>query len=159
MLPNCRRSVIILSCFGRAQADFNAPLMTSAEKLEEIALTASPPLSRFFSKVPAPALHVMAVTIASSAALAALTTVSQAESGQPGCGQRDRMVKHLETTYGEVRQGGGLQSATGLMELYVSDGGSWTLLLTRPDGTSCPVAVGEAWRQDGPAAPKGEKPA
>ena len=73
---------------------------------------------------------------------------SYADAPQPGCSDRERMVNHLSATYGEKLRGAGLQSATGLMELYVSEEGSWTLLLTRPDGTSCPVAVGEQWRHD-----------
>lgn len=81
-----------------------------------------------------------------------------AESRASGCGERKLMVDHLKSTYGEQRMGGGLQSATGLVELYVSAEGTWTLLLTRPDGTSCPIAVGEAWRNDNPV-PLGEKPA
>lgn len=87
-----------------------------------------------------------AAVLGASAAL--LATAPSADANPAGCGQRDVMVKHLSKAYGEKRLGAGLQSATGLMELYVSTQGSWTLLLTRPDGTSCPVAVGEQWRQD-----------
>lgn len=98
---------------------------------------------------------------AASAALAAaafltpaLTSLpAAAQSTAAGCSDRTVMVKHLKSAYGETRLGAGLQSETGLMELYVSKGGSWTLLLTRPDGTSCPVAVGENWLQDNPADP------
>ncbi len=104
-------------------------------------------------------LHLMAAVVLSTAVVGGLPGSAWAEAGQDKCGQRDRMVEHLKATYGEIRRGGGLQSATGLMELYVSSEGSWTLLLTRPDGTSCPVAVGEAWRNDGTPFPKGEKPA
>lgn len=83
-----------------------------------------------------------------------------AQAGPAACSERDKLIAHLSKKYGETRQGAGLQSATGLMELYVSEEGSWTLLLTRPDGTSCPVAVGEQWRQDPPkAAAAGEVPA
>lgn len=95
--------------------------------------------------------------IASAAALLigsiAVWTPAEAQWRPPACSERDKLISHLSKAYGEKRQGAGLQSSTGLMELYVSEEGSWTLLLTRPDGTSCPVAVGEQWRDD----PPGEK--
>lgn len=102
-----------------------------------------------------------AVLAAASAATFAMTAMlvpetAAAQSSAVGCSDRTVMVKHLKTAYGETRLGAGLQSETGLMELYVSKGGTWTLLLTRPDGTSCPVAVGENWLQDEPIDPDGE---
>ncbi|MEL6316778.1 MAG: hypothetical protein AAFR16_03955 [Pseudomonadota bacterium] len=87
-------------------------------------------------------------------ACAALISIASSEpavaqtSNGVVCGDRDIMVAHLDRHYGEVRRGAGLQSANGVMELFVSETGSWTLLLTRPNGRSCPVAAGEAWQQE-----------
>lgn len=61
------------------------------------------------------------------------------------CRQRDALVGHLKSRYGEELRGAGMNSSDGILELYVSDTGSWTLLLTRPNGTSCAVAVGNHW--------------
>jgi hypothetical protein len=39
----------------------------------------------------------------------------------------------------------GLVSNGAVLEVLTSDKGSWTIIVTRPDGTSCVVAAGEAW--------------
>lgn len=86
------------------------------------------------------------VLLAAAAGLAAsLATSAHARTPIAACGERDKMVVHLEKKYGEVLRGAGLRSHDGVLELYVSKEGSWTLLLTRPDGRSCPIAVGEHW--------------
>ena len=36
-------------------------------------------------------------------------------------------------------------SGEALYELFVADTGTWTILVTRPDGTSCIAASGESW--------------
>ena len=33
----------------------------------------------------------------------------------------------------------------GVIELYTSEKGSWTLLLTQPTGVSCLIAAGDNW--------------
>ena len=146
-----------MSWFGCALAGADR-LYVSAANEKETELAAYPQLTSGVSSTRAGSA-LPTIALITSVVAAGAPAPAQAQTGQPGCGMRDRMVDHLKTTYGEVRRGGGLQSATGLMELYVSEEGSWTLLLTRPDGTSCPVAVGEAWRNDATPFPQGEKPA
>jgi hypothetical protein len=41
--------------------------------------------------------------------------------------------------------GTGLVSQTRIIELYVSQKGTWTVLVSRPDGMSCLVAAGTDW--------------
>ncbi len=86
-----------------------------------------------------------------SAAIAVGVSVgaAQAQVGHypAGCAARDDIVRYLESRYGETLMGAGRQSPNAIMELYVSETGSWTVIVTRPDGTSCPIAVGEDWRQ------------
>ena len=85
------------------------------------------------------------------AIMAAATPIdaSWAEQGRypPGCLPRQEIVEFLEKQYGETLQGAGKQEPNTIMELYVSEGGSWTVLVTRPDGFSCPMAIGDNWRQ------------
>lgn len=81
--------------------------------------------------------------------LAATATPAAAQSIDGGglkCSPRKMMVAHLNDKYGERLRGAGVHGPSGVMELYVSRSGGWTLLLTRPDGQSCPVAVGDDWR-------------
>lgn len=76
----------------------------------------------------------------------------------PRCFARDRLVANLAATYSEHLAGGGLQSATGLIEVWTTATGStWTILMTRPDGISCVMATGTDWATHKPAAaPAGE---
>lgn len=101
-------------------------------------------------------MRAILLTVSALAAVSLAATYGGAAAAEEGCSARDKMVGHLENKYGERLRGAGLQSLDGLMELYVSDKGSWTLLLTRPDGKSCPVAVGEHWMDQNPT-PAGEK--
>ncbi len=39
----------------------------------------------------------------------------------------------------------GLVSNGSINEVLASKDGSWTIIVTRPDGMSCVVAAGEAW--------------
>ena len=39
----------------------------------------------------------------------------------------------------------GMSTNGGLVELYTSDTGTWTLMLTQPDGVSCLIAAGQNW--------------
>lgn len=66
---------------------------------------------------------------------------------RPGCAERHVIVNHLKNKYGEKLAGAGRQNAESMLELYVSEKGTWTIIITRRDGSSCPVAVGEDWRQ------------
>lgn len=88
-----------------------------------------------------------AATLA-TAVVAGLASEANAQMTVSACGERDKMIGHLEKKYGEVLRGAGLRSQDGVLELYVSKNGSWTLLLTRPDGRSCPIAVGEHWHMN-----------
>lgn len=63
------------------------------------------------------------------------------------CAPRDALVAMLDQRFGEVLQGAGLQNATTLVEMFASlDTGTWTLVLTRPDGTACAIAAGQHWQ-------------
>jgi hypothetical protein len=85
-----------------------------------------------------------AIPITLAAALAAaLPAVAQGIS----CGQRDDIVQTLTDVYGENFSGGGLQDERAVYEVWTSEEkGTWTILLTRPNGTSCVMAAGTGWR-------------
>ena len=61
------------------------------------------------------------------------------------CGNHADIEKRLQTGYQEVRTGVGLAGNGGLIELYTSEKGTFTIVLTRPNGMSCLMAVGENW--------------
>lgn len=66
-------------------------------------------------------------------------------SAENVCGKRDDIVTRLENGYQEFNSAMGMSTNGGLVELYTSDNGTWTLMLTQPDGVSCLIAAGENW--------------
>ncbi|MXU64511.1 hypothetical protein GSH16_03550 [Rhodobacteraceae bacterium KN286] len=76
-------------------------------------------------------------------ALAFWHGAAQAQGGQ--CGDRTDIVTQLHDRYGEARVGAGLTRGQ-MLELFASaTTGSWTLLVSAPDGRSCLVASGNGW--------------
>lgn len=91
--------------------------------------------------------------------LFAATPFAEAQ-GRQTCAARDHVVSRLAERYGETRQSMGLNQDQGLIEVYASDDtGSWTILLTRPDGTTCLLASGELWEADATPVGKPGNPA
>ncbi len=81
-----------------------------------------------------------------TAAIAASTlpvTPAQAQQAML-CGLRDDMGKMLDQRFGEQPQAGGIVGDR-IVELLVSQTGSWTILITSADGRSCVVTGGEDW--------------
>ena len=89
--------------------------------------------------------------IAASFALAftgALTGSSApATAGQPICGARDDVVSDLKKKYAETASARGLATAGMMIEVFVSPEGTFTIVATQPNGTSCLLAAGEAWHK------------
>ena len=76
---------------------------------------------------------------------------------QTHCGERDSVVGKLKSGYGEAFAGGGLQNSSAIFEVWFSEEkGTWTILLTRADGTSCIMASGTNWREALPGEAKVE---
>ncbi|MEM1198929.1 MAG: hypothetical protein AAGI06_06420 [Pseudomonadota bacterium] len=92
----------------------------------------------FSIKAPVVAAAVGAAVVAGSFA------VPTSAEAAPKCGKHEQVVKILTKKYKEKRTAIGLVSNKGVMELYVSKGGSWTALFTRPDGVACVMAAGSA---------------
>ena len=85
--------------------------------------------------------------IAYTAVLFGMVATAPAALAQVSCAPRDNIVTKLENTYGESRTGAGLKGTTSIYEIWASeDSGTWTILLTNPDGVSCIMASGEYWR-------------
>jgi len=82
----------------------------------------------------------------SLAVLAAL--IPSTLHAQSNCADRGAVVDKLAVKYGEAFAGGGLQSAESVFEVWFSEEkGTWTILKTRADGTSCIMASGTNWRE------------
>ncbi len=74
------------------------------------------------------------------------------------CAERAKVIQRLAERYGETLQSLGLQENSTLLEVYASDAtGTWTILITRPNGMACLVASGQSWEKEAvPFLPKGD---
>ena len=89
------------------------------------------------------------------ASLLVLAGAAQAE-----CLPREEVIASLQQDYGETAKGLGLSNrGPWVMELFVSDTGSWTILVTRSNGLSCIAASGENWTPTEGATAAFEEPA
>ena len=76
-----------------------------------------------------------------------LTPNSLEAAAQTACSPRSDVVGHLAKKYGEAPVALGVTNKGGLVEvLTTGDGTTWTIIVSRPNGTSCMVAAGEGWR-------------
>ena len=66
------------------------------------------------------------------------------------CGERNQILDALSTKYHELPVGTGITSNGRFIEVLASEAGTWTILVTVPNGPTCPIAVGEAWRKVAP---------
>ena len=71
------------------------------------------------------------------------TTVSQPEFN---CTGRSELQRYLGTAYAEKIVAVGMVNEQAIMEVYVADSGTWTVVLTSPAGVSCLVLAGQGWQ-------------
>lgn len=93
------------------------------------------------------------VMFALSLGLAGALLAVEARAAAPApCGPRDQVLAALAGGYGETRRAVGLAENGAAVEILVSDSGSWTIIASLPDGTSCLVASGAAFQMLAPPA-------
>jgi hypothetical protein len=99
-------------------------------------------------------IHVAAIALIA-------TLIASAASAAGACAPRSDLIALLKDHLGEVEVGQGLSDRGHLVELFVAPAGSWTILLSRPDGLSCLVDAGELWiavPSAGPSRDAGQLP-
>lgn len=85
-------------------------------------------------------------------AAAWLVTLSLPSSAST-CADRDLVLITLAENYGEKQSGYGLAANSAMVELFTAPTGSWTLLVTYPNGGTCVIASGQAWETVPPVKP------
>ena len=80
-----------------------------------------------------------------SALLIGWGAFSSSAQAQTICGERGAIVASLEKTYSEAPVSMGLGSNGTIIEVFASPSGTFTIILTRPDGMTCVMAAGENW--------------
>ena len=65
---------------------------------------------------------------------------------QLACNERTEIIRQLDKDYAEKSTAIGLANNGGVVEVMTSKtDGSWTIIITLPDGTSCLIAAGHSW--------------
>lgn len=77
---------------------------------------------------------------------------ASAVAASPACGLRADIAAQLAADWDERPVARGLTVRGDLAEVFASPSGSFTILVTRPDGRACAIAAGEIWTADAPVA-------
>ena len=67
-------------------------------------------------------------------------------TAQTACGPRREVAEFLRQRYREVVVAQGVTASGALLEVLAAPGGSWSLIVTAPDGRACVLASGEGWQ-------------
>ncbi len=78
--------------------------------------------------------------------LSVIFIVNTAQASQTSCAKRSEVIAELNNRYGESAQSTGLMPNGHMLETYAHlQTGTWTILITTPEGTSCMIAYGSAY--------------
>lgn len=66
-------------------------------------------------------------------------------AAQMPCTKRDDLIKYLGEKYSEASVGYGLAGQKSMIEIYVSEKGTFTIISTMSSGMSCIIAAGQNW--------------
>lgn len=79
--------------------------------------------------------------------IAACGVVSGARGGHAMgmCGLRADFIKALAERYQETGKALCIAGQINLVEVFASKAGTWTILVTTPEGKSCIIAAGSSW--------------
>ncbi len=80
-------------------------------------------------------------------AASALFISASSANAEQFCAPRDGALVQLEKQFEEKVLGRGLAvNGKRMIELFVSEKGSWTVLISDPNGSSCVLTSGENWQ-------------
>ncbi|AZO50485.1 MAG: hypothetical protein EOS58_08335 [Mesorhizobium sp.] len=88
------------------------------------------------------ARYLVATTVVAAAAMFAAAGQSNA-AGQ--CAARTDIIKALGEKFHESETARGLVNRSVILEVFVSEQGTWTILATDTHGLSCVISAGEGW--------------
>ncbi|MCV3238922.1 hypothetical protein [Mesorhizobium sp. ZC-5] len=83
--------------------------------------------------------------LACATAVAMLPLFSSAAFAAVPCGSRDEIVKKLSEEFKETPQSVGVVNQDAVVEVFVSENGTWTIIASDTDGKSCVLSSGEGW--------------
>jgi hypothetical protein len=86
------------------------------------------------------------VSLIALGAICAMTVPATA-TAMPTCGERSSIIEMLAKKYHEQPRAMAIANQRMLLEVYASQAGSWTILLTHPNGATCIVSAGDSWEE------------
>lgn len=92
-----------------------------------------------------PRAATLALLLLAAPAAALSLSGGKAAWGQVPCATRDTVAKALTEGYGEVPVLRGVTAGGMLIELWASAERTWTLVVTRPDGSACVPLTGDGY--------------
>ncbi len=91
-------------------------------------------------------LGILATGITVFLGLALMAPQASYASGPTTCAQRDKVVSALCNAYNETPVSIGLTEEGSVIEVMASANGTFTIVVTHPNGLTCPLAAGKAWQ-------------
>ena len=80
--------------------------------------------------------------------VAATLALTGQASAQRVCATHETATAQLEKQFNERVAGRGLANrGKAMVELFISEKGSWTVVVSDPNGRSCVLATGDNWQQ------------
>ena len=88
----------------------------------------------------------------------AVSVAVPATAQQNNCAPTEGMTQYMAEKYGEGVTGYGIDAKGRVVSIFVNaDTGTWTAVMSFPNGQSCLVAGGTDWQQvDGALPPQGD---
>ncbi|MBE7184605.1 MAG: hypothetical protein INR68_09390 [Methylobacterium mesophilicum] len=88
----------------------------------------------------------IALGLAAIASVGAAFLPSAAPAAENLCGARVEIVSKLSQNYKEQPSAVGMVDKNAVLEVFVSDSGTWTIIATGTDGNSCVLSSGDGWQ-------------
>ena len=86
------------------------------------------------------------ITLAGALVLSTCATSPVTAQSNSACSQRTELIEDLTKEYGEVIVAIGLtERGAQVLEILVSPEGTWTTILSYPNGTACMLGSGTDW--------------
>ena len=87
--------------------------------------------------------YILAALALVAFALPSMVTSAEASAK---CGDRTKLIEKLADKHKEVPVGQGLsQNNKAAFEIYASEKGTWTVVITMTNGLACVMAAGHSW--------------
>ena len=87
----------------------------------------------------------------------AIWLVTPVHAAPAVCGDRAKLIEGLERRYKETPVALGIsQKSTEVLEIFASEAGTWTAIMTMSSGVSCIMAAGHSWGMSPDATGQGD---